>query len=133
MKTVFLSVLAAFPLLAKAVEVTSLSPSEYADTEVSTNFMFSVGEGGGRRQVFSLELQAAPTNNVEIAIGHDVNGDGHLSLDETTLVVGYDCGDWFVRSAANDSVTYSDVAEMGDSLIVMWSIPHWPMSDSTIP
>lgn len=45
MKTVFLSVLAAFPLLAKAVEVTSLSPSEYADTEVSTNFVFAVGEG----------------------------------------------------------------------------------------
>ena len=95
------------------VELSSLPPSGYADTEVSTNFTFSVGEGGGRRLVFSLELQATPTNNVDVAIGHDVNGDGHLSLDETALAVGYDCGDWFVRSAANDSVTYSDVAESG--------------------
>ena len=95
------------------MEISALPPSGYADTEVSTNFMFSVGEGGGRRLVFSLELQATPTNNVEVAIGHDLNGDGHLSLDETALAVGYDCGDWFVRSAANDSVTYSDVADSG--------------------
>ncbi len=29
-----------------AVEVPALPPSEYADTEVSTNFVFAVGEGG---------------------------------------------------------------------------------------
>ena len=91
----------------------ALPPSEFADTEVSTNFVFAVGEGGGCRLVFSLELQAAPTNNVEVAIGHDANGDGYLSLDEAALAVGYDCGEWFVRSVANDSVTYSDAAISG--------------------
>ena len=106
-------VLVLFTSIGFGMEISALPPSEYADTEVSTNFTFSVGEGGGRRLVFSLELQATPTNNVDVAIGHDVNGDGHLSLDETALAVGYDCGDWFVRSAANDSVTYSDVAESG--------------------
>ena len=45
------------------VEIPALPTSEYADTEVSTNFTFSVGEGGGRRLVFSLELQATPTQN----------------------------------------------------------------------
>ena len=79
----------------------------------SMNFTFSVGEGGGRRLVFSLELQATPTNNVEVAIGHDANCDGHLSIDETALAVGYDCGEWFVRSAANDGVTYFDAATSG--------------------
>ena len=93
--------------------VSALPPSEFADTEVSSNFTFSVGEGGGRRLVFSLELQATSTNNVEVAIGHDVNCDGHLSIDETALAIGYDCGEWFVRSAVNDSVTYSDAATSG--------------------
>ena len=93
--------------------VSALPPSEFADTEVATNFMFSVGGEGGCRLVFSLELQATPTNNVEVAIGHDANSDGHLSIDEAALTVGYDCGEWFVRSAANDSVTYFDTATSG--------------------
>ena len=67
--------------------VPALPPSECADTEVSTNFMFSVGGEGGRRLVFSLELQATPTNNVEIAIGHDENCDGYLSINEAALTM----------------------------------------------
>ena len=95
------------------VEVLPLPPSEFADTEVSTNFAFAVGERGNRRLVFSLELQASPSNNVEVAIGRDADEDGLLSLDEVSLTVGYDCGEWFVRSAVNDSVAYSDVEDSG--------------------
>ena len=95
------------------VEVPQLPPSEFTDTEVSTNFVFAVGNGSNRRLVFDLELAATPTNNVEIAIGCDADENGLLSLDEVSLTVGYDCGEWFVRSAANDSVTYSDVADSG--------------------
>ena len=90
-----------------------LPPSEHADTEVSTNFVFAVGEGGGRRLVFSLELEAGTTNNVEVAIGCDADCDGWLSLDETALAVGYDCGEWFARSAAKDCVTISNAAVLG--------------------
>ena len=90
-----------------------LPPSEYADTEVSTNFVFAVGEGGGRRLVFSLELEAGTTNNVEVAIGCDADCDGWLSLDETALAVGYDCGEWFARSSAKDCVTISNAAVSG--------------------
>ena len=95
------------------IEIPALPQSEFADAEVSTNFTFVVGEGSNRRLVFSLELEAAPTNNVEVAIGCDVDEDGLLSLDEAALTVGYDCGEWFVRSSANDSVTYSDAADSG--------------------
>ena len=63
----------------------ALPPSEFADTEVSTNFTFAVGEGSNRRLVFSLELSASPTNNVEVAIGCDADEDGSLSLDEAVL------------------------------------------------
>ena len=94
-----------------AVDVPALPDSSFADTEVSTNFTFAIGEGSNRRLVFSLELQASPSNNVEAAIGRDADEDGRLSLDEVALTVGYDCGEWFVRTAANNSVTYSDAAD----------------------
>ena len=95
------------------IELPALPQSAFADTEVSTNFTFAVGEGSNRRLVFTVELEATPTNNVEVAIGCDADENGLLSLDETALTVGYDCGEWFVRSAANDSVTYSDAADSG--------------------
>ena len=63
--------------------------------------------------MFTLELQASPSNNVEVAIGCDANGDGHLSLDESGLTVGYDCGEWFVRSAEKDAVTSAVVSDTG--------------------
>lgn len=56
-KSMCVAIVAALPLLVRAAEVPTLPPSEYADTEVSTNFAFAVGEGGGRRLVFSLELE----------------------------------------------------------------------------
>ena len=96
-----------------AVEVGALPQSEFADTEVSTNFTFGVGAVANRRLVFTLELQASPSNNVEVAIGCDANGDGHLSLDESGLTVGYDCGEWFVRSAEKDAVTSAVVSDTG--------------------
>ena len=78
-----------------AVDVAALPDSSFADTEVSTNFTFAVGGGSNRRLVFSLELQTTPSNNVEIAIGCDANGDGRLSIDESGLPVGYDCEEWW--------------------------------------
>ena len=97
-----------------AVEVGALPGAEFADTEVSTNVALSVGAAGNRRLVFSVELQASPSNNVEVAVGCDADADGHLSLAESTLVVGYDCGEWFVRSAAKDSAEVVPVSDAGN-------------------
>ena len=98
---------------AAGVAVGPLPTPEFADTEVSTNFVFSVGEGQNRSLVFTVELQATPSNNVEVAIGIDADEDGNLSLDESELCVGYDCGTWFVRSASDDAITTSDAADSG--------------------
>ena len=94
-----------------AIDVSALPCAAFPDTEVSTNFPFVVGVVANRKLVFTLELQASPSNNVEIAIGCDADGDGHLSLDESVLTVGYDCGEWFVRSAAKDAVTSAVVSD----------------------
>ena len=96
-----------------AVEVAGLPGAEFADTEVSTNVALSVGAARNRRLVFSVELQASPSNNVEVAVGCDADADGRLSLAESALVVGYDCGEWFVRSAAKDAVTSAAVSDAG--------------------
>ena len=96
-----------------AVEVGALPGAEVADTEVSTNVALAVGAAGNRRLVFSVELQASPSNNVEVAVGHDADGDGSLSLDESAFAVGYDCGEWFTLLAASDAVTCEPVSDSG--------------------
>ena len=96
-----------------AVDVGTLPMADFADTEVSTNVVIDVSAEAPRRLRFSLELEASPSNNVEVAVGCDVDGDGCLSLDESALTVGYDCGEWFVRSMAKDSVVSSVVADSG--------------------
>ena len=95
-----------------AVEVPALPESEFADTEVSTNIAFSAGAGMQRIRLL-VDMQASPSNNVEVAVGRDADEDGVLSLDEAVITVGYDCGVWFVRSAAKDSFRAVDVADSG--------------------
>ena len=102
-----LSVGAAF-----AAELPALPDSSFADTEVSTNIAFSAGAGMQRIRL-SVDMQASPSNNVEVAVGRDADNDGRLSLDEAAITVGYDCGEWFIRSAAKDSHRAVDVADSG--------------------
>ena len=97
-----------------AVEVPALPGAEFADTEVSTNVALAVGAARNRRLVFSVELQASPSNNVEVAVGCDADADGRLSLAESALVVGYDCGEWFVRSAAKNDAEVVPVSDAGN-------------------
>ena len=92
-----LALLALLPAAVFAVTVPPLSPSEYADTEVSTNMVFTVDRSAMTRIEFTVALDATPTNNVEVAIGTDANGDGNLSVEESAHVFGYDCGKWFER------------------------------------
>ena len=95
------------------IEAPSLPEATFPNAEVSTNFSFAVDAVANRRLVFTLELLASPSNNVEVAIGCDANGNGHLSLDESGLAVGYDCGEWFVRTAEKDVVTSEAVSYAG--------------------
>ena len=79
------------------VTVQELPQGEFADTEVSTNMAFVVERPAMTRIEFTVALNATPTNNVEVAIGTDANGDGNLSVEESAYVFGYDCGSWFER------------------------------------
>ena len=99
-----LAMILILPVAAFAVTVTPLPPSEYADTEVSTNIAFVVDQADMTRIEFTLALDATPTNSVEVAIGKDENGDGNLSVEEAAYVFGYDCGTWFCRARDESKV-----------------------------
>ena len=85
------------PMSVFAVTVSELPSAEFADTEVSTNIAFVVDRSMMTRIEFTVALTAMPTNNVEVAIGTDGNGDGNLSVEEAAYTFGYDCGTWFCR------------------------------------
>ena len=92
------------PMAAVAVTVTPLPPSEFADTEVSTNIAFAVERPAMTRIEFTVALDATPTNNVEVAIGTGANGDGNLSVEESAYAFGYDCGTWFCRERDKNKI-----------------------------
>ena len=91
------------PSVAFCALVEPLPAPEFADTEVSTNIPFEVSFAAMSRIEFSLSLDASPTNNVEVLIGTDADGDGNLSVWEAAHTFGFDCGRWFKRSVEDDS------------------------------
>ena len=105
MKIVSLLVAVALTLMAGGVLVPQLPPSQFIDSEVSTNISFEVSFDAMSRMNFSISLEASPSNCVEVSIGEDANADGDLSPEESAYTFGFDCGRWFKRSAADDSET----------------------------
>ena len=87
------------PLIAfgKTRTLPVLPPPVFADTEVSTNIPIHVNLERLEWMRFALELSPTATNDIEILIGHDADTNGVLSIEESRIAFGYDCGQWFVR------------------------------------
>ncbi len=83
-------------VVSHAATPVALPPAQYADTETATNVPFMMGANGRHTFRFALSFAGTPSNNVEVALGVDANSDGMLSAGETELVVGWDCGRWFL-------------------------------------
>ena len=81
-------------LLAAALVVPSMPPPEYDDCEVVTNCVFAASRHDAKEFSVQIELDATPSNSVEVVFGHDADGDGILSRFEETMAIGYDCGEW---------------------------------------
>ena len=81
---------------AERIAPPTLASAELADTEVSTNIAIAPVVGG-RSFIVSLSLDAAASNCVEVAVGHDAApADGALSHAESALRFGWNCGHWFL-------------------------------------
>ena len=78
-------------------------PSGFVDTESAVALPLSSCED--RDNAFRLAFETAAVTDacVQVAFGTDENGDEDLEPEETSLVVGYDCGKWFVRNEADES------------------------------
>ena len=93
-------------LLAAALFVPSMPPSEYDDCEVVTNCEFDASRQDAKEFAIRIELDATPSNGVEVVFGRDADGDGILSRTEDTMSIGYDCGEWkVVNLVTGDTVS----------------------------
>ena len=59
--------------------VSNMPDSPYLDTEVSTNIVFKSSQNEFRKIDVDMQFVGTPTNNVQIAFGHDADGNGNLS------------------------------------------------------
>ena len=83
-----------------AVVSPTLPTSEWPDREAATNAMLSAATWQ-KRGHFDVRMSiAAGTNLVQLAFGHDADGDGELSRAETALVMGRGLGEAFVEDVA---------------------------------
>ena len=64
---------------AERVEVLTLPPSLFADTEVSTNVVVNRKRNDVKAFDVSMELAGSVSNSVQIAFGRDADGDGNLA------------------------------------------------------
>ena len=110
---------AAFLLLASVASaavriVSDLPPSPYADTEVSSNVVFNATRGDAKFFDVRLELTGTVSNNVQIAFGRDVDGDGDLALGETGLVLAWRGGRYCVENVPeSERIVEASVSESG--------------------
>ena len=81
----YLSFLCAVQLQSTATTPPHLPEAAFADTEVSTNVTLSTWSEHVPTFRISVSLDATPSNNVQIAIGEDVSGDGSLMITNRLL------------------------------------------------
>ena len=129
-----LKYLALLPLAAfgSTVTIGPLPPSEYADTEVSTNIPIHVNLERLDWMRFVLELLPTATNDVEVLIGHDADTNGVLSVGESRIAFGYDCGNWFVREGEEvraETYIYSEQMYARRELAIRYKdfAPDWDL------
>ena len=93
----FVGILAILPAVAFGVTVESLPPPQFIDTEVSATHRLEQQAFGLRGLDFRLDFNGTPSNNVEVAFGRDGNEDGSLAPHETDVIVGWECGRYFIE------------------------------------
>ena len=78
-----------------------LPPPTHADTEVTTNLPCAFDHPAMKEVNFTVAADGTTSNNVEVNVGTDRDGDGELSFDEGEFTVEWVCGEWFVRGAGS--------------------------------
>ena len=83
---------------AMGITVPPMSASEFADTEVSTNFALHAGRTDTWGFDLRIQIAGTPTNDLEVAFGVDANTNGVLEVEEIETVYGWRGGRYFVEN-----------------------------------
>jgi len=86
------------PLSALAGILPQLPPSDTPVTEVSACHPLGQNWTNLRKLEFRLEFVGTASNDVEVAFGRDLDGNGALESHETRLLIGWECGRYFVEN-----------------------------------
>ena len=86
-------------------------PSAYVDAESSVNVPLPTTEG--RHLNLTLAFDPSPSNAVQVAFGRDLNGSETLEPEETELIVGCDCGAWFIQEELGERASCPFVLPLG--------------------
>ena len=123
MKRQFLFVVCVATLAAFALPpIRPVLPSvEHVDTEATTNVPFTAWQEHVGKFKLSLTCRTTTTNNVQFAFGRDSDDDGTLALEESDLVVGWDCGKWFVQGGY-DAERIETAVGTGDGQTLAWAV-----------
>ena len=92
--------LSALSAAAVTLDVERLPAPSFADREASGDTALPPTNRMDNLRIFKLELTFAstPSNNVQVALGRDNRpADGVLAAEETDFIIGWDCGEWFLR------------------------------------
>ena len=98
MKPIFVLVFSFVCVLASSArELPALPDSTFADTEVTAHHPLDLPPTNVNGLNLEIAFSGTSSNNVEIALGHDEDGDGELSFDEAGVRLGWDCGVYFIE------------------------------------
>ena len=111
-------------LIAASFVAPAMPEATHDDTEVVTNFASAAINSDSRVFAFTLELDATPSNNVEVAFGRDADGDGALSRSEAAMLVGWNCGVWEIVDCATGN-TFSETGQAGH-VTLNWQLKFSP-------
>ena len=112
---------ALFPVMAFGGVLSPLPSPASVDTEVSAHHRLEQPVFGLRGRDFRLDFSGTPSNNVEVAFGRDADGDGSLAPLETDIVIGWECGRYFIeRFRTGERIDETNVGTNGDIRSLAW-------------
>ena len=109
------------PVVAHGVTVEPLPPPGFVDTEVTAHHRLEQPTQGLRKLDFRLDFNGTPSNNVEVTFGRDLDANGSLAPHETDVVVGWECGRYFLeRFRTGERIEESNVGTNDVERLLTW-------------
>ena len=104
-------VLSTGTIFARTIQIQSLPNSSFADTEVVTNIAIHTLRSDVRQFDLYLRLDTTMTNDLEVALGKDMDNDGILGIDEIETTYGLRGGGCFVENTSECESRQSDATD----------------------